>query len=64
MPGGLGHADLADKLVTTMVPRQLLGGARIERVMELCAWRAGELGEGIVRLMGGEVGGRRSRNDE
>ncbi len=108
MPGGLGHADLADRLVPTMVPRELLGGARVgrchrlseehalafamgthqrlgaggagaaargtsmgkakgmgqgclsvmippelvRRVVELCAWRAGELGEGVVRLMG------------
>ena len=31
MPGGLGHADLANKLVPTLVPRQLLGGARVGR---------------------------------
>ena len=119
VPGGLGHADLANRLVPTLVPRQLLGGARVgrchglleelalafamgtherlgagsaaaggvggrrrspraqgkapaamreeegclylmmpadlvKRVVEACGWRAeGELGEGVVRLMGG-----------
>jgi alpha-tubulin suppressor-like RCC1 family protein len=119
VPGGLGHADLANKLVPTLVPRQLLGGARVgrchglleelalafamgtherlgagsaaaggggrrrrsrraqgkapaagreeegctymmmpvdlvKRVVEACGWRAErELGEGVVRLMGG-----------
>jgi hypothetical protein len=115
-----GHADLAHRLVPTLVPRQLLGGARVgrchelraklalafamgtherlgagsaaagggggrrrsrravpsrnlqagreekgclylmmpaelvKRVVEACGWRAGgELGEGVVRLMGG-----------
>jgi len=28
LPGGLGHADLANRLVPTLVLRQLLGGAR------------------------------------
>jgi hypothetical protein len=28
---GLGHADLANRLVPTLVPRQLLGGARMGR---------------------------------
>jgi hypothetical protein len=31
VPGGLGHADLANRLVPTLVPRQLLGGARVGR---------------------------------
>ena len=100
VPGGLGHADLANRLVPTLVPRQLLGGARVGRchglleelalafvmgtherlgsgagvgdgdegqgclytempadlvkvVVEHCGWRAEELGEGVVRLMGG-----------
>ena len=99
VPGGLGHADLANRLVPTLVPRQLLGGARmgrchglreelalafamgtherlgassalgreeegclylmmpaelVKRVVEACGCRAeGELGEGVVRLMGG-----------
>lgn len=119
VPGGLGHVDLANRLVPTLVPRQLLGGARVgrchglleelalafamgtherlgagsaaaggvggrrrsrraqgkapaamreeegclylmmpadlvKRVVEACGWRAdGELGEGVVRLMGG-----------
>jgi alpha-tubulin suppressor-like RCC1 family protein len=96
LPGGLGHAsDLANRLVPTLVPRQLLGGARVGRchglpeelalafamgthgglgsgvgegqgclysempaelvkkVVEHCGWRAEELGEGVVRLMGG-----------
>ena len=112
VPGGLGHAgvDLANRLVPTLVPQQLLGGARVERchglleelalafamgtherlgagmgthgrlgsgagsggagedqgclysemaaelvkqVVEQCEWRAEELGEGVVRLMGG-----------
>ena len=119
VPGGLGHADLANRLVPTLVPRQLLGGARVgrchglreelalafamgtherlgassaaagggggkrrsrraqgkapaagreeegcpylmmpadlvKRVVEAGGWRAeGELGEGVVRLMGG-----------
>jgi hypothetical protein len=112
-----GHADLAKRLVPTLVPRQLLGGARmgrchelfeglalafamgtherlgagsaaagagggkrqsqralgkapaarreeeccpylvmpadlVKRVVEACEWRAGGLGEGVVRLMG------------
>ena len=125
VPGGLGHVDLANRLVPTLVPRQLLGGARVgrchglleelalafamgtherlgagsaaaggvggrrrsrraqgkapaamreeegclylmmpadlvKRVVEACGWRAeGELGEGVVRLMGG--GGRAGR---
>ena len=119
VPGGLGHADLANRLVPTLVQRQLLGGARVgrchglreelalafamgtherlgassaaagggggkrrsrraqgkapaagreeegcpylmmpadlvKRVVEAGGWRAeGELGEGVVRLMGG-----------
>ena len=31
VPGGLGHADLANRLVPTLVQRQLLGGARVGR---------------------------------
>ena len=31
MPGGLSHADIANKLVPTLVPQQLLGGARVGR---------------------------------
>ena len=100
VPGGLGHVDLANKLVPTLVPRQLLGGARVGRchrlleelalafamgthgrlgsgagsggggegqgclytempaelvkkVVDHSGWRAEELGEGVVRLMGG-----------
>jgi alpha-tubulin suppressor-like RCC1 family protein len=101
VPGSLGHADLANKLVPTLVPRQLLGGARVgrchglreelalafvmgtherlgagfvaargreseeclylmmpaelvKRVVEACWWRTeGDVGEGVVRLMGG-----------
>ena len=129
MPGGLGHVDLANRLVPTLVPRQLLGGARVgrchglleelalafamgtherlgagsaaaggvggrraqgkapaamreeegclylmmpadlvKRVVEACGWRAeGELGEGVVRLMGGaadERGDLRPRETE
>jgi alpha-tubulin suppressor-like RCC1 family protein len=126
VPGGLGHADLANRLVPTLVPRQLLGGVRVgrchglreelalafamgtherlgassaaagggggkrrsrraqgkapaagreqkgclylmmpaelvKRVVEACGWRAeGELGEGVVRLMGG----RRTRVED
>ena len=30
VPGGLGHADIANKFVPTLVPRQLLGGARVD----------------------------------
>ena len=29
VPGGLGHADLANRLVPTLVTRQLLGDARV-----------------------------------
>ena len=122
MPGGLSHADIANKLVPTLVPWQLVGGARVgrchglleelalafamgtherlvagsaaaggggpparrwlrreqgkapaagreeegcpylmmpaelvKRVVEACGWRAeGELGEGVVRLMGAD----------
>ena len=101
VPGGLGHADLANRLVPTLVPRQLLGGARVGRchwlleelalafamgthgrlgsgagagrggegqgpclytempaelvkkVVDHSGWRAEDLGEGVVRLMGG-----------
>jgi alpha-tubulin suppressor-like RCC1 family protein len=34
VPGGLDHADLANRLVPTLVPRQLLGGARCHGLRE------------------------------
>jgi hypothetical protein len=65
VPGGLGHAELANKLVPTLVPRQLLGGARVGRCHGLLeelalAFAMGtheRLGAGSAAAGGG--GGRR-----
>ena len=68
VPVGLGHADLANRLVPTLVPRQLLrlGGARVGR----CHWLLeelalafamgthGRLGSGAGAGRGGEGQGR------
>ena len=35
LPGGLGHADLANRLVPTPVSPRLLGGARVGRCHDL-----------------------------
>ncbi len=65
-PGGLGHADLDNKLMPTLVPRQLLGGARVGRchgLREELAFAMGtheRLGAGSV-VAGGGGGRRRSR---
>ena len=40
VPGGLGHADIANRLVPTLVPRQLLGGTRMGRCHGLLGCRA------------------------
>jgi hypothetical protein len=50
VPGGLGHADLRDRLVPTLVSPRLLGGARVGRwhgLME--GTHAGEL---VLQLIG------------
>ena len=40
VPGGLGHADLRDRLVPTPVSPRLHGGARVERCHGLARERA------------------------
>jgi hypothetical protein len=35
VPGGLGHADLVNRLVPTLVQRQLLGETRVGRCHRL-----------------------------
>jgi alpha-tubulin suppressor-like RCC1 family protein len=65
VPGGLGHADLANRLVPTLVPRQLLGGARVGRchgmleelALAFAMGTHGRLGAGSAAA--GGVGGRR-----
>ena len=67
VPGGLGNDELAKKLVPTLVPRQLLGGARVGRCHGLreelaLAFAMGthdQLGAGSAAAGGG--GGRRRK---
>jgi hypothetical protein len=65
VPGGLGHADLANRLVPTLVPRQLLGGARVGRCHGLLEELALAFAMGTHERLGagsaaaGGVGGRR-----
>lgn len=53
-PGGLGHADLADRLVPTRVPPQLLGGAGVGRTLVLPAELALAFAMGTHARLGGE----------
>ena len=65
VPGGLGHVDLANRLVPTLVPRQLLGGARVGRCHGLLEELALAFAMGTHERLGagsaaaGGVGGRR-----
>jgi hypothetical protein len=65
VPGGLGHADLAKRLVPTLVPRQLLGGVRMWRCHGLREELALAFAMGTHERLGasspaaGVVGGRR-----
>ena len=69
MPGGLGHADLSDRLVPTLVSPRLLGGARVGRWHGLAEELALAFAMGTHARLGagagaGAVGGggrRRSR---
>ena len=65
VPGGLGHVDLANRLVPTLVQRQLLGGARVGRCHRLLEELALAFAMGTherlvaVSAAAGGVGGRR-----
>ena len=67
MPGGLGHADLADRLVPTPVSPRLLGGARVGRCHGLAEEHALAFAMGTHARLGAATGGaavggrRRSR---
>lgn len=67
VPGGLGHADLADRLVPTPVSPRLLGGARVGRCHGLAEEHALAFAMGTHARLGAGTGGaavggrRRSR---
>ena len=57
MPGGLGHADLADRLVPTPVSPRLLGGARVGRCHGLAEEHALAFAMGTHARLGAGTGG-------
>ena len=57
MPGGLGHADLADRLVPTPVSPRLLGGARVGRCHGLAEEHALAFAMGTHARLGAGAGG-------
>ena len=63
-PGGLGHEDLADKLVPTLVAPRLLLGARVGRCLALGRLHVVALAMGTHGRLGGGAGGRKSRRVE
>ena len=61
VPGGLGHADLANRLVPTPVSPRLLGGARVGRCHGLAEEHALAFAMGTHARLAAVGGRRRSR---